>query len=73
MSHKWACRFYRDEGLSLRLKRMRRHVSAPNYERQPVVLRPNERWSKEFISDALFAPTARPERRGCIHARGSGD
>ncbi|MGU3422391.1 IS3 family transposase [Methylobacterium sp. D54C] len=54
INHKRIHRLYRDEGLSLRLKRPRRHVSAAHRERQPAALRPNERWSMDFVSDALF-------------------
>ncbi len=54
MNHKRVHRLYRDEGLSLRLKRPRRNVSAAHRERQPAALRPNERWSMDFVSDALF-------------------
>lgn len=54
VNHKRVHRLYRDEGLSLRLKRPRRHVSAAHRERQPTALRPNERWSMNFVSDALF-------------------
>lgn len=54
VNHKRVHRLYRDEGLSLRLKRPRRHVSAAHRERQPAALRPNERWSMDFVSDALF-------------------
>ena len=54
VNHKRVYRLYRDEGLSLRLKRPRRHVSAARRERQPAALRPNERWSMNFVSDALF-------------------
>ncbi|GLS46122.1 putative transposase [Methylobacterium brachythecii] len=54
VNHKRIHRLYRDEGLSLRLKRPRRHVSAVQRERQPAAIRPNERWSMDFVSDALF-------------------
>jgi putative transposase len=54
VNHKRVHRLYRDEGLSLRLKRPRRHVSAAHRERQPAALQPNERWSMDFVSDALF-------------------
>ena len=47
-------RVYREDGLSLRLKRPRRHVSAAQRERQPAALAPNELWSMDFVSDALF-------------------
>jgi putative transposase len=54
VNHKRVCRLYRDKILSLRLKRSRRHVSAAQRERQPAALRSNERWSMDFVSDALF-------------------
>ncbi len=54
VNHKRVHRLYRDEGLSLRLKRPRRNVSVAHRERQPAALRPNERWSMDFVSDALF-------------------
>src|SRR5215204_2841558 len=44
----------RKDGLSLRLKRPRRHVSAANRERQPAATTPNELWSMDIVSDALF-------------------
>jgi putative transposase len=54
VNHKRVYRLYRDEGLSLRLKRPRRHVSAAHRERQPAALRPNEHWSMDFVSNVLF-------------------
>lgn len=45
---------YRDEGLSLRLERPRRHVSAAHRERQPAARQPNERWPRNFVCDAQF-------------------
>ena len=54
VNHKRVYRLYREEGLSLRLKRPRRHVSAADRERQPAAARPNELWSMDFVSDALF-------------------
>jgi putative transposase len=53
----------RDDGLSLRLKHPRRHVSAACRERQPPAAAPNQLWSLELppygrclrpVSDALF-------------------
>lgn len=38
----------------MRIKRPRRHVSAADRERQPATQRPNELWSMDFVSDALF-------------------
>jgi putative transposase len=54
VNHKRVYRLYRDDGLSLRLKRPRRNVSAANRERQPAALAANEMWSMDFVSDALF-------------------
>ena len=38
VNHKRVYRLYREDGLSLRLKRPRRHVSAARRERQPAAL-----------------------------------
>ncbi len=54
VNHKRVYRLYRNDGLSLRLKRPRRNVSAANRERQPEALTANEMWSMDFVSDALF-------------------
>ena len=54
VNHKPVYRLYREDGLSLRLKRPRRHVSAAGRERQPAAGAPNELWSMDFVSDALF-------------------
>ena len=54
VNHKRVYLLYRDDGLSLRLKRPRRNVSAANRERQPAASSPNEMWSMDFVSDALF-------------------
>lgn len=47
VNHTRVYRLYREDGLSLRLKRPRRHVSAARRERQPPATRPNElcRWT----------------------------
>ncbi len=42
VNHKRVYRLYCEDGLSLRLKRPRRHVSAANRERQPAATAPNE-------------------------------
>ncbi len=47
-------RLYRLEGLSLRRKRPRRHVTAARRAERPLAARPNEQWSMDFVSDALF-------------------
>ena len=54
VNHKRVYRLYREDGLSLRLKRPRRNVSAASRERQPPAAAPNELWSMDFVSDALF-------------------
>ena len=54
VNHKRVYRLYRNDGLSLRLRRPRRNVSAANRERQPGASSPNEMWSMDFVSDALF-------------------
>jgi putative transposase len=53
-NHKRVYRLYRAEGLSLRHKRPRRNKSARL--RQPICTAsaPNEIWSMDFVSDALF-------------------
>ena len=47
-------RLYCEEGLHLRNKRPRRHVSAAHRQERPQASRPNESWSMDFVSDALF-------------------
>ncbi len=52
VNHKRVYRLYREEGLGVR-RRKRKRIGA--VERQPLGIptRPNERWSMDFISDAL--------------------
>ena len=54
VNHKRVYRLYREDGLSLRLKKPRRNVSAAGRERQPLALAANQMWSMDFVSDALF-------------------
>ena len=54
VNRKRVYRLYREDGLSLRIRRPRRHVSAAGRERQPGASAPNELWSMDFVSDALF-------------------
>ena len=54
VNHTRVYRLYRNDGLSLRLKRPRRHVSAVNRERAAAASAPNALWSMDFVSDALF-------------------
>jgi len=54
INHKRVYRLYCEEGLHLRNKRPRRHVSAAHRVERPLASRPNESWSMDFVSDALF-------------------
>ena len=54
MNRKRVRRLYRLEGLSLRRKRPRRHVTAARRMERPVAAGPNEQWSMDFVSAALF-------------------
>jgi putative transposase len=54
VNQKRVYRLYRNDGLSLRLKRPRRNVSAANREWQPAASAANAMWSMDFVSDALF-------------------
>jgi putative transposase len=51
VNHKRVYRLDRDDGLSLRLKKPRRNVSAADRERQPAALAANEMWSMDYVSD----------------------
>jgi len=46
-------RLYKEDGLGLRRKRPKRRRSAVTRQPRPVLTRPNERWSMDFMSDAL--------------------
>jgi len=54
VNHKRVYRLYRQDGLSLRLKKPRRNISAGDRVRQPAAAAPNEMWSMDFVSSALF-------------------
>jgi putative transposase len=60
VNHKRVYRLYRQEGLGVR-RRKRKRIGA--VERQPLTIprRPNERWSMDFVADAL--PDGRKFRR----------
>lgn len=47
-------RLYLEAGLSLRLKRSKRHVTAQRRECRTEVKEMNECWSMDFVSDALY-------------------
>lgn len=46
-------RLYREEGLSLRRKKPKRRRAAQPRQERPAATLPNERWSMDFMSDAL--------------------
>jgi putative transposase len=54
VNHKRVYRLYREEGLTMRCKKPRRHVTACRRMDRPVALEPNEGWSMDFMSDELF-------------------
>lgn len=51
-NHKRVYRVYREEGLLVRTKRRRKHVSRARVP-LPTAAGPGERWSMDFVSDAL--------------------
>ncbi|WP_394133512.1 IS3 family transposase [Marinobacter nauticus] len=53
-NHKRVYRLYRDQGLSLRLKRPRRNKAAKNRQPLQQANHPNHIWGMDFVSDALF-------------------
>lgn len=53
-NHKRIYRLYREEGLSLRLKRPKRHKSARLRQPKHQVTAINQIWSMDFVADALF-------------------
>ena len=54
VNRKRVYRLYRQEGLSLRHKRPRRHVTAARRMERATASQANEQWSMDFVSDALF-------------------
>jgi putative transposase len=54
INHKRTYRIYCLEGLHLRRKRPRRHISGSRRMVRPSVSRWNECWSMDFVSDSLF-------------------
>ena len=65
-------RLYRDEGLSLRRKRPKRRRDAQPRQERPAASLPNERWSMDFMSDAL-ADGELPRQRRRARADEGGD
>ena len=54
VNHKRVYRLYRQEGLMLRTKRPKRHVSHQRREERPLAAEANESWSMDFMSDEQF-------------------
>ena len=52
VNHKLVLRLYREEGLAILRRRGKKHVSVPRVP-MPAPTKPNERWSIDFVSDAL--------------------
>ncbi len=54
MNHKRVYKLCRQEGLMLRTKKPRRHVSCQRRVERPVAEGVDESWSMNFMSDELF-------------------
>jgi putative transposase len=54
LNHKKVYRIYTEEGLSVRKKKRRNFAVCPR-EPMPVPDKANDRWSLDFVSDALFS------------------
>jgi len=54
VNHKRVYRLYKQEGLMMRPKRPRRHVSACRRLERATANHPNESWSMDFMSDELY-------------------
>jgi putative transposase len=54
VNHKRVYRLYHLEGLRIRAKRPRRHVSSTRREIRTTATQRDERWSMDFMSDELF-------------------
>jgi len=54
VNHKRTYRIYCEEGLHLRRKRPRRHISGSRRMLRPEIERPNACWSMDFVVDSLF-------------------
>ena len=54
MNHKRVYRLYKQEGLMMRPKRPRRHVSACRRVERVTASHANESWSMDFMSDELY-------------------
>lgn len=54
VNHKRVYRLYRLEGLEMRPKKPRRHVTACRRMERPEATEVNDRWSMDFMSDQLY-------------------
>jgi putative transposase len=54
VNHKRVYRLYRLEGLGMRPKRHRRHVTGCRRMERPTATHPNECWSMDFMGDELY-------------------
>lgn len=54
VNHKRVYRLYKQEGLMMRPKRPRRHVSACRRREKLTAYHPNESWSMDLMSDELY-------------------
>jgi putative transposase len=54
INHKRVYRLYCEEGLSMRLRRPRRHVTAAHRIARAAAGTVNQCWSMDFVADALF-------------------
>lgn len=54
INHKRVYRLYCMDGLNLRGKRPKRRKSAAHRKHRAEAIRPNECWSMDFMSDALY-------------------
>lgn len=54
VNHKRVYRLYREEGLLMRPKKPRRHVSCKRRVERVEAVEPNEGWSMDFMQDQLF-------------------
>ncbi|CAP40538.1 probable transposase [Bordetella petrii] len=54
VNHKRIYRLYKEEGLNLRSKRPHRRRAAAHRLERPTLTAPDQSWSMDFVSDALF-------------------
>ena len=54
INHKRVYRLYREEGLLMRSKRPKRHITACRRVGRIAAVAPNESWSMDFMSDELY-------------------